>query len=197
LSVAFLATIGCGATRGKAIPAAAVDSSGAASAIIAEYDKDHDGLLNREEVKAFPPLAAAAAAYDSNGDSAVSEEELDSRLNKLFNSSASLTGVRCEVTQAGRPLSGARVLMRPVAMLADAIKPAEGTTDEFGVAMPAISDANLPNNLKGTSLMYPGLYHVEITHPGRQLPAKFNTASELGCEIDPVGRNGSNVKFAL
>jgi hypothetical protein len=45
--------------------------------------------------------------------------------------------------------------------------------------------------------VYPGLYHVEITHPRTQLASRYNTASELGCFVDAAARNGTLSKFDL
>jgi hypothetical protein len=51
--------------------------------------------------------------------------------------------------------------------------------------------------MAGAKLMFPGLYLVEITHPQVQLPARYNTATELGCELNPLSREGSSARFDL
>jgi hypothetical protein len=60
-----------------------------------------------------------------------------------------------------------------------------------------MDDKELPNDLKGSRLMQPGLYHVEITHPTVTLPSRYNAATELGFEVDPVARGGVSANFDL
>ncbi len=82
-------------------------------------------------------------------------------------------------------------------MLTPSIKLAQGVTDESGVALMALGDENLPSDLQGQPLMQPGLFHVEITHPKLALPARYNTATELGFEVDPSQRGGTSARFEL
>lgn len=194
---AISAIAGCNGAKPASLKPPEVDADAAAAAIVKEFDKDGNGSLSKEELASFPPIAAVWAAYDLDGDQALSSDEIVARLSRLYSSTASLTGVQCTVTFAGRPLEGAKVVFRPAAMLGDAVKPAEGVTDELGVASPTLASAELPDNLKNAPLMYPGLYHVEITHPHRQIPSKYNTATELGCEIDPISRTGTSPRFDL
>ena len=49
----------------------------------------------------------------------------------------------------------------------------------------------------GAALFFPGLYHVEISHPKTQIPSRYNTASELGWEVDPFSRAGTTARFDL
>ncbi|RIK82271.1 MAG: hypothetical protein DCC67_07375 [Planctomycetota bacterium] len=197
MALLLAAACGCSGRGASSVPSAAVDGDEAAAALIAELDDDGNGAISQDEAKALPPLARAFAAYDPNRDGALAADEIAARLQQLYGPSVSLTAVQCSITQAGRPLSGAKVVFRPPAMLGDSVKTAEGTTDELGMAAPSLPEADLPERLKGAPLMYPGLYLVEVTHPQLKLPAKYNTATELGCEIDPAVRGGANVAFDL
>ena len=96
-----------------------------------------------------------------------------------------------------RPLSAATVRFRPVDMLGDAVADAQGVTDGQGIARPTIAAELLPDELKDISLLYAGLYHVEVTHAQKMLPSRYNTATELGFEVDPKSREGSSAKFDL
>src|SRR5262249_52757763 len=94
-------------------------------------------------------------------------------------------------------LRGATIKFRPVEMLGSSVKPGDGVTDESGVARIAMSNDDMPDDLKGASLMQPGLYYVEITHPDVALAARYNKATELGFEVDPSQRGGTAAQFDL
>lgn len=64
------------------------------------------------------------------------------------------------MTLGGRPLSGAKVLFKPMGLLGDVVPAAEGVTNELGVVRPSLGEAELPENLQGHSLIRPGLYLV-------------------------------------
>jgi hypothetical protein len=192
-----LAILGCGASRPAAVSKPNVNPADAAAAALEAYDANGDGSLAGDELAKCPPLAQMLAEYDSDGNSQLTAEEISARLTRMFSSGSALMDVSCEVKLAGRPLSGANVKFRPVEMLADGLHPAEGVTDESGAAQLSIGDELLPENLRGQSMMQPGLYHVEITHPQRQLPTRYNTETELGFEVDPFSRGGARATFDL
>ena len=114
----------------------------------------------------------------------------------MYGSQTSLAEMTCRVTLNGRPLTGATVRLRPIEMLGDTLPSAEGITDQQGSVRPSI-DAVLPEDFRETSLVYTGLYRVEITHPRTQLASRYNTATELGCMVDPAARGGISAKFNL
>lgn len=160
-------------------------------------DANGDGSLDATELANCQPLAHAMAAYDTSKDGKISAEELTARWSQLVGPTSAFTGASCSVVQSGRPLAGAVVKLRPVVGLSDSLSTAEGTTDDRGNAQPGVPADQLPANLASTPLVFPGLYHVEITHPQSQLPARYNTASELGWEIDPNGRTSASPRFDL
>jgi hypothetical protein len=124
-------------------------------------------------------------------------DELNDGLAQMYSSPGSLTEATCNVTLDGRPLSGATVRLRPIEMLGDTLPPAEGKTDNAGTAHLTVATERIPEEFRHQPLMYPGLYRVETTHPRAKLPSRFNTATELGCIIDPAVRGGMSVHFAL
>jgi hypothetical protein len=187
---------GC-SQRPQRVSLPSVDGSDAAAFAMENYDANGDGALDKTELAKCPPLAVAMTTYDADGNGQLSADEIDSRVTRLYGSGAALTNVDCTVTVSGRPLRGATVKFRPVEMFGDAVKPAEGVTDEAGMARPALADEALPDELAGTALVHPGLYHVEITHPNMALPARYNTATELGFEVDPAQRGGTTARFDL
>ena len=70
-------------------------------------------------------------------------------------------------------------------------------TDQRGSARPSIDAALLPEEFRERPLVYTGLYRVEITHPRTQIASRYNTATELGCMVDPAARGGTSAKFNL
>jgi hypothetical protein len=193
----LVASSGCSSGKPARVASASVDPDAAAARALELWDGNADGAVDKEEAAAkCPPLVGALPAFDANGDGKITAEEFAGHI-KSASSVASITSVYCTVLQNGRPLSGATVKLRPVAMYGDELPPAEGTTNADGVAQPSIGADNLPENLASRPLLYPGLYHVEITHPTTSLPAKYNEATELGCEVDPSSRDGASAKFDL
>jgi len=197
-AAAILILSGCGGAKPAGVRPPSVDADAAGDYALENYDANKDGAIDKGELAAkCPPLAAAMPSYDADSNGQLSREEVVARVTRLYGSGNALLTVDCMVTLDGRPLTGATVRFRPVAMFGDELQPAEGVTDEQGAARPSVTDENLPEDLKGTALMAPGLYHVEITHPQRELPARYNTATELGFEVDPVSRTGTAARFDL
>ena len=65
------------------------------------------------------------------------------------------------------------------------MKSASAESDARGNVSPVIAVTDLPEsqqNLRGVQL---GIYKIEVNHPQRALPKKYNTITELGCEIPP------------
>ena len=96
------------------------------------------------------------------------------------------------MTVGGRPLDGATVRFVPERFLQGAVKPAVGTTDRQGAAIIAIADEDLPADQRTLRAMQPGIYRVEIKHPG-----VANLDRLLGFEVDPAMRGGTESVFNL
>jgi hypothetical protein len=194
-SAAFLAVVGCSAGNVGKPPD--VDPQAAAGYALQHYDANGDGALQTSELSRCPALAAAHATLDIDADGRISKSELTDNLVQMYGSQVNLTEMNCTVTLNGRPFAGATVRLRPIEMLGDALPPAQGVTDSQGSARPSIDDALLPEPFRERPLVYAGLYRVEITHPRMQLPSRYNTATELGCYVDPAARSGTLRKFDL
>jgi len=173
-----------------------VDPDESAAWAMDHYDSNHDGIIDKSEIAACPPLDAAAGAYDSNADGGLTQQEIAQRLFRLF-AGHGLVELTCVVTLDGRPLAGARVKFLPAEMLAGAVHPAEATTDEDGRARPTISAELRPEEFKTSPLMNPGLYSVEITHSDERIPDRYNAATTLGFEVDEASRGGLAARFNL
>lgn len=196
LLVAVALIVGCSGKPGR-VAAPSVDADGAAEAALKLYDRDGDGLLNSEELKASPPLMNALDAYDTDRDGALSQAELVSGMESWSRRGIGATTVPFAVRLDGRPLEGAEVKLTPAPFLDNAISQAGGTTDASGAGSLEITGdrpANFPANLP---MIQPGLYLVEITHPTIAIPEQYNTASTLGLEAGLAGQNPSGVVWEL
>jgi EF hand domain-containing protein len=192
----WVSLAGC-APRPSAVAPPSVNAGDAARFSMEHYDANHDGAIDAAELALCPPLVVALARYDMDKNGQLSAEEIETRITQLYGPGAALINVDCTVSLNGRPLRGATVKFHPVEMLTPSIKLAQGVTDDSGVALMAMGDEDLPNDLKGAQLMRPGLYHVEITHPKLALPTRYNTATKLGFEVDPSQRGGTSARFDL
>lgn len=176
---AFIVASGC---RSK-VTTISVDPAVAGPAAIKLYDKNGDGLLDETELKACPALMRELGAYDKNGDKKISAEEVGEQIGSMYGHNPGLVSLSCTVTYDGAPLSGATVKFIPEPFLGEGIKTAEGITDGAGVAALGIPPEELPKELKRHSFLRVGIYRVEITHPTKKIPPKYNTNTELGYEF--------------
>jgi hypothetical protein len=170
-----------------------VDVSAAADKAFELLDKDGSKSLDESELGGSPGLLAARDRYDTDRDRQISYDEMTARLNSVYSSrgTAWMT-VTCQVIQGGRPLANAKVRFVPESYLAEALQPAEGTTNPQGEVFPAVAADKRPETFKGSDVMQPGVYRVEIEHANVKQPHK-----PLGCEVDALARNGAYVVFRL
>ena len=181
--VLMLACAGC--SRGPAaVPPPYIDPDGAADQAIELYDANHDGALSKVELAKCPAILSKLAVYDQNANGSVEAGEIAKRLTDLLSAKIALTRLQCRVTFRGRPLRGATVTLEPEAYLGDEVKTATGVTDEHGVAAPSIPEEEMPENLQSMAFVHCGAFKVRITHPTIKLPARYNTATELGYETE-------------
>jgi hypothetical protein len=195
VAAALVVSGGCSSSGSGDAPN--IDAPAAAAYAMEHFDANKDGAIEKPELSDNPALAAALPTFDANHDGRLSANEIADGLTQMYASRMNLTGMACTVTRNGRPLVGAKVRLRPIEMLADALPSAEGVTDDSGTAHPAVSAELVPTEFNDKPLMYPGLYRVEITHDQLQLPGRYNAATELGCQVNPVARDGMSVQFDL
>jgi len=177
-SAALTAIAGCGGVKSYT-----VDPVAASKAAMEQYDKNGDGLLDKTELKACPALLRALRAYDDSKDGKLSADEIGAVIKDMFAQNSGMTPLSCSVSLDGSPLSGAMVRFIPESFLGPEIKEADGTTNSAGTAELGISPDELPKQLRRHNLMRVGIYRVEITHPSKKIPAKYNTETELGFEF--------------
>ncbi len=185
LASGLLVFIAAGCARGPAaIPPPEVDPRSAADQAIELYDADHDGALGKDELAKCPGILAKLTAYDKNGSGSVDRDEIAARLTELVNAKIALTRLQCHVTYRGRPLANATVTLEPEPYLGEEVKTASGVTDAQGRATVSLPAEELPQHLQRMSFLHTGTFKVRITHPSVKLPARFNTATELGYESE-------------
>lgn len=195
LSCLHLLVLGCGSST-TSISKLSISPSAAAGDAIEQYDMNGDGVLSKDEIEACPGLAASVKNFDKDGNGEISRDEIEQRIDFWINSPTRMATIMCAVRMDGQPLPGATVTLVPEPFLAEAIKPASGQTGTMGNTGLAIAAEDLPEGLRGVKGVQLGLYRVEITHPDKQIPAKYNTETTLGCEIAPTTQVGP-IQFNL
>jgi hypothetical protein len=170
--------------RPSRFEAPAVNPESAAAGAIELYDADGDAKLSRGELAKCPGILSKIALYDQNGDGTVEESEIAQRLAELLKHGPGGTGLNALVYYNGRPLSGATVVLDPEPYLGDGIQTAQGVTNGSGSTNLAIPPEYVPEHLRRIKSVHYGTFKVRITHPTIPLPARYNTATELGYETE-------------
>ncbi len=171
----FVVCAGC-PTRPDRVHPPKINASAAGDKAIEMFDADKDGKLSGEELDKCPGVKAALAQIDLTGQGAVTADMITARIQAWQDSKLGRMSFSCRVTHNGRPLQGAEVKFVPETFLGENVKVAVGKTDQNGMAMISIPELTPPG-------IAPGLYRVEITKPGSNIPAKYNTETTLGQEI--------------
>ena len=186
--------VGCSSAPSR-VTAPGISGSAAGDAMT-KYDKNSDGGLDDEELKAVPALSkdcgtgdanvtGAKSRFDKNSDGKISADEISTRIGEWEASKVGLLQFSMQLTLDGRPLDGATVTLVPEEFLGPAIKPATGTTDSSGRVDAVIAASDLQANEAGLSGMRVGAYKIQVTHPSIKIPAKYNTETTIGVEVAP------------
>jgi hypothetical protein len=192
-AIAILAAAACSKTPPRVHPPGINASAG--DDAIEQYDADGNGKIDGEELNKAAGIKGAMQKIDTNGDGAVTADEIYARIEAWEESKVGRTSQSVQVTRNGQPLVGATVKMVPEGFLGDDIQPASGETDQRGVARPKLPAEADPEGLGG---MQVGLYRVEITKPGENIPARYNTETELGVEVaQDMAEAESGIQFDL
>ena len=160
-------------------PKPQLDPAQAAAEAIRLYDKNGNGILEPEEWKQSPALAAAKDRIDRDGDGKITSQEIADRIASWLQSPAIKTTCTLQINLDGRPLEGATVTLEPEPFLGPSFKAASGSTDLMGMASVSAQDEKFPG-------VYLGLYRVKVSKQvgGREtIPARYNSQTELGCEV--------------
>jgi len=158
-------------------PVPKYDPDAVARAALSEFDKNGNGSVEPGEAQACPALAGAFAAVDANSDRRLTVDELRKRVEAYAASTTGSVEVGCIVELDGAPLDGATVTFIPEACMGQAVKPAVGTTNEFGRCAEYQIDGKTYRGIA------PGLYKIQVTRDGAAIPARFNAQTVLGKEV--------------
>lgn len=190
---AFLALIGCSGKPGRLLPPDIPAEAGQEA--VTKYDGNGNGAIDGDELAKVPALKAALSRVDKNGDGQVSADEINERIEAWRASRTALMRYVVTVQRDKRPLDGATVTLVPEGFLGSAVKTAKGTTRGSGSA--SIEISNNPDE-SGVQL---GYYRIEVTKPDasgkEQLPARFNTETELGVEVSRDDPNADHLILNL
>ena len=125
-----------------------------------QYDKNHDGTIDAEELKASPPLQEAMATMDVNREGSLNEAKIAERVRKWLNGGTIVFNPMVLVSLDGQPLEGAAVTFEPEAFMGPAYKPTGAVTDKAGTCLP-------PGDNPQFQGLHPGLYRVRSLEEGQ------------------------------
>jgi hypothetical protein len=183
LVLAALLAVGSGCSRGAPrIHPPSISASGAAARAIKMFDANGDGKLTGAELDKCPGLKSAAARLDPDG-RGITAEMIAARITSWQGVRIGRMPVVGTVLHNGKPLAGAMVRFVPEKFLGLDDDPkwiATGTTGQSGgvsVSVPTSGDQLDPPGAPAA------FYRIEVTKPGLNIPAKYNTETVLGEEI--------------
>ena len=159
------------------------DAGGSADRALEQFDSDGNGSLSKSELEKCPGILAALDRFDSDGDGEVSGDEIEERIQNWSERKSASLGITVKVSMDGKPLDKAVVELTPATYMELDELCAKGTTDPTGKARMKIDKAKSSDSLHSLPGIPPGLYSIRITHPEKTIPAKYNSATELGAEV--------------
>ena len=174
-----LGLVGCG---GGVAPIR-LDGEQASATALSQWDGNGDGRLTEAELEAAPGLRSALARLDTDGDRALSPDEIRARL-AAYAEQSEFVGTTVQVQSSGRPVAGVQVKMELESFLGSGLPVFEGVSDEGGM----VSLASQPEGLPGLPL---GFYRVTLT-PGDGKPAHV-----VGCEVADDAPSVGRLVFSL
>jgi hypothetical protein len=145
------------------------------------FDTNKDGVISGDELDKTPGLNAALTVLGTDREKGVNPEQIEKRIKSWIKSKIGRQTVSCSVYRNGEPLSGAKIKFLPEPFLPEIKDIGEGKTSTSGMAMITWPTTQGPNGLPPG--IGPGIYRVEITKDGEDIPAKYNTETILGQEI--------------
>jgi hypothetical protein len=194
LVLAMAATLG-GCSHVPPRPARpSLDPASAPRAAMDQYDVNHDGKIDSNELKQCPALTQAMDLMDANHDGVLTLDEITARMRQWEDSPAVVLSGSTQVFLDGQPLAGATVTYEPEKFMGPAYQTTSGVTDSAGFADIRGQDSKYPG-------LYLGLYRVRISkvEGGREsLPSRYNTETILAKEVAPdVPRQRRLLRFDL
>ena len=181
---------GCRQEGPQLIPPQVLDPDGVGAAAVLQYDTNGNGQIEPAELASSPGLSDAVEHTDEDGDGNLTAEEIANRIRFHDLRKVRVMPVRYQVTLDGEPLADAKLTLVPERFYGGSLPGASGTTDAEGFVKPTVAfDEKLRSDELGPLTgVHPGVYHIEVSKKdasGAELvPAKYNTATQLGLEHD-------------
>ena len=164
----------------------------AAQRAMADYDTNKDGFLDSNELELCPALKSALKKLDTNNDGRISAQEIADRLSKFQASKSGLVGVSCRVQLDEVPLEGAIVTFVPERFMGPSFQTASGVSNARGGVQLMVPGQSAPG-------VQWGYYRIEVSKKdaaGQEMvPARYNTATTLGCEVATDGNKALNLEL--
>lgn len=183
ICVMLVVAVGC---RGpEKVDAPPYDADLSAEAALQEYDKDDDGELSKDELKACPGILNAINRFDKNHDGQISKEEIADRIRIYIADAAGISAINCLVYLDKKPLTGAKVELVPEPFLGDVVETATGISGRNGIVALGIPNELLPESMARFRGVRLGLYKAKVSHPDVQLPERYVSGEALGAEVGP------------
>ena len=155
--------------------------SDAGAAAVEAYDADGDDAIGGAELDRVPALREALKQVDTDGDGLLTAGEIDARVQAWRDSRTAEMTVKCQVSLDGSPLAEAQVVFEPEPSLGPNVKPASAVTDAGGAAVVSMAAEHLADpRYSGVAC---GWYKIRVTSDDREIPARYNTETTLGCEV--------------
>jgi hypothetical protein len=150
-----------------------------------QYDTNGDGKVAGDELEKAPGLKAALPRMDTDGDKAISADEVTARVKVWQGMQTGVTSFAFSVSMDGSPLPEAIVTFEPEPFLGDEIKAATATTNQSGSGRASVPKEQRPDPSWPSGVQL-GLYRVRISKivGGKEsIPAKYSTDTTLGQEV--------------
>ncbi len=182
----LVTTISC--QRGPApVKQPSINASSAGQLAMEQYDTNDDGKVAGDELEKAPSLKAALPRLDTDGDKAVTADELAAHIGVWKGTGTGIMSFSFIITLDGAPLADASVTFVPDPCLGDDVKQATCTTNMFGKGAGTIAKQDLPDPTYPGGMQL-GIYTVRISKlvGGKEtIPAKYNAQTTLGQEVSP------------
>ncbi len=161
--LALLVSVGCGPSKPDPVLIPPFDPGAIASKAMELYDKNGDKKLDADELKAAPSIAYSAKSIDTDGDGAVSEAEISTRVQAWIERKVGLTCPNLKFEDKSHKLpkdcKDKNVVLTPDPVMCGIITKA---TTPIPIGDNGQCNPTTPDNQENLSGMPYGFYNIEI-----------------------------------
>lgn len=161
-----------------------LDPAAAAAKAMELFDTNSDGKIDKSELSSSPGLKAALKTTDSDRDGALTQQEIQDRLQVYVDSGTAIRSFQVELRRRGGEARNLQLTAVPEPFLEEYIEPATGETNVAGVVTPNIEFTDPEIRQQGYGGMRLGMYRLQVVSlDGKTIPKKYNEDSDLGIEV--------------